>query len=238
MFTLTSFICFLHYIAVEFVQKCCVSSAWEYDRQTMLLIRSSMVECGGVCTRSCPGAFSAPFICPSAPVTCYGEGLLGRKKKRWRRRGKRAGRQVHFKRLPKLGLFYDGSRPSYLCSVFPDAPRVLVPLPRSKPTSGRGVRSLPQASPSTSGIVSAPFKMALINAHSISNKSFLLSDLFTSKNLDFMLLTETWQRSMEYCHLIKVCPVDCSFISTPRLTGHTGGLPVAFKKHFICQSWW
>lgn len=41
---------------------------------------------------------------------------------------------------------------------------------------------------------------------------------------------------MDYCHLIELCPVDCSFISSPRLVGRGGGLAVVFKKHFICQS--
>lgn len=41
---------------------------------------------------------------------------------------------------------------------------------------------------------------------------------------------------MEYCHLIELCPVDCSFISTPRLVGRGGGLAVVFKKHLMCQS--
>ncbi len=46
-----------------------VSTAWVYDRQTMLLIRSSMEVCGGVCTWSGPGAFSAQFICPLHPLS-------------------------------------------------------------------------------------------------------------------------------------------------------------------------
>ncbi len=118
---------------------------------------------------------------------------MGRTKKRRRRRGKRAGRQVHFKSLLKLGFFCDGSRPSYLRSVFPDVPRVLIPLPRRKlyGVCAEHLRALPRASPSVSGVVSAPLRMALINTRSISNKSFLLSELFTSNNLDFMLLTDT-----------------------------------------------
>lgn len=109
------------------------------DLQTMLLIRSFMEECGGVCAWCGLSVFSALFICPSAPVTRYGKGLMGHTKKGRRRRGKRGGRQVHFKRLLKLGLFYDGSRPSYLRSVFLDVLRFLVPLPERKLTLGRGV---------------------------------------------------------------------------------------------------
>jgi len=77
--------------------------------------------------------------------------------------------------------------------------------------------------------------MALLNARSIRNKSFTLNELFTYKNLDFMLLTETWQQSMEFSHLIELCPVDCSFISTPLLLGCGGGLAVVYRNQFICH---
>ena len=50
-----------------------------------------------------------------------------------------------------------------------------------------------------------------------------------------MFLTETWQQNMDYSHLIELCPADCSFISTPRLTGRGGGLAVVFKDKFTCQ---
>lgn len=78
-----------------------MSTAWVYDCQTMLLIWSSIEECGGECTWSGPGAFSTLFICSSAPVACMwnGEGLMGRTKKQRRRKQGRAARQVHFKRL-------------------------------------------------------------------------------------------------------------------------------------------
>lgn len=141
-----------------------------------------------------------------------------------------------------LGLVDGGLRLPCLCVVFPDIPTALVPLPWRNPTTGCGVgavhlRSLPQASPSASAVAIALLKMALIDARSISKKYFLLSVFFTSKNLDFMLLMDTWQRSMEYCHLIELCPVDCSFISTPRLVGCGGGLAVVFKKHLtVCVS--
>ncbi len=36
-----------------------------------------------------------------------------------------------------------------------------------------------------------PPNMVLINAHSVVNKTFLLNDLFSSQNLDFMFITES-----------------------------------------------
>lgn len=219
-----------------------VSTAWVYDRQTLLLIRSSMVECGDGYIWSGIDKFAAPFTRPTenAVRTRHEEGLIRPTNKRRRKRGRRAGRQIQLKKLFKLGILDFKHRPSCLYSVFPDVPMALVLVYQRNSTSGRGVclvnlRSLPRASFSASG-VPAPLRMGLINACSIANKSLLLCDLFTSKSMDFMLLTETWQRNMEYYYLNELCPMDCNFISTPRLTGRGGGLAVVFKRHFICQS--
>ncbi|RXN12338.1 RNA-directed DNA polymerase from mobile element jockey-like protein [Labeo rohita] len=35
-------------------------------------------------------------------------------------------------------------------------------------------------------------RLGLINARLLANKTFLLNDFFTSRELDFMFLTETW----------------------------------------------
>ncbi|XP_060775657.1 multiple coagulation factor deficiency protein 2 homolog [Neoarius graeffei] len=40
-------------------------------------------------------------------------------------------------------------------------------------------------------------RMALLNTRSLVNKAFLLNDFFTSRDLDFMLLAETWLRDVE-----------------------------------------
>ena len=162
-----------------------VSTAWVYDRQTLLLIRSSMGECGGGCTWSVTGEFTAPFVCPSASAVCMRHGQIRPSHKRQRKRGKRAGRQVQLKKLRKLGVFDCDSRPSCLRSVFPNAPCAPVRVPCRKPASGRSVcsvhlRSLPRASLSASD-APASLRMGLINARSIANKSLLLSDLLTSR---------------------------------------------------------
>lgn len=54
---------------------------------------------------------------------------------------------------------------------------------------------------------------ALINACYSVSKSFILNKLFTFKSLDFLFLTTTWQMSMEYSSLIKLCTPDYSFYS-------------------------
>lgn len=60
-------------------------------------------------------------------------------------------------------------------------------------------------------IGSSPLRIELLNAHAIVNKSFILDDLYTSKTLDFLILIETWQRTMDYGLLIELRPPDCPF---------------------------
>ncbi|CAM4573302.1 unnamed protein product [Leuciscus chuanchicus] len=121
-----------------------VSTAWVYDRQTLLLIRSSLVErSNGYNGYNViwNGIDAAPFARPTgSDCTRHGEGLIRSTIKRRRKRGKRAGRQTHLKKLFKLRIFNYDSRPSCLLSVFPDVPMVLVPGYRRSfdVTSGRG----------------------------------------------------------------------------------------------------
>ena len=77
--------------------------------------------------------------------------------------------------------------------------------------------------------------IALVNARSIINKSFLLNDIIKSKNLDFMFITETWQRTNEHAPIIELCPPDYSFLSLPRTSGRGGGLAAVFKNMFPCR---
>lgn len=77
--------------------------------------------------------------------------------------------------------------------------------------------------------------MALLNARSVANKSFILNDLITTRNLDFMFITETWQKSEEYVFMNELCPPGCSFTCAPRTTGRGGGLAVFHKDSFSCR---
>ncbi|KAJ8346648.1 hypothetical protein SKAU_G00280490 [Synaphobranchus kaupii] len=72
----------------------------------------------------------------------------------------------------------------------------------------------------------------LLNARSIANKSFVLNELFVSKNLDFLQITETWQRADDFTSLIELCPRDCSFSYAPRSTGRGGGLATILRDCF------
>lgn len=65
---------------------------------------------------------------------------------------------------------------------------------------------------------SPPVKFALINAQSLSNKTFILNDNFTSRQLDFLFVTETWL-NVDLTSLGDLCPSHCSFLNSPRTTG-------------------
>ncbi len=70
--------------------------------------------------------------------------------------------------------------------------------------------------------------MALVNASSVCNKTFILDDFFTCWDLDILFLTETW--ACELSVFEELCPSNCRFISTPISAGRGGGVAMVFKK--------
>lgn len=78
-------------------------------------------------------------------------------------------------------------------------------------------------------------RFALFNTLSIANKAFILNDLFTKEHIDFLFLTETWQREMDYTHLNELCPPDCSVFGTPRVLRRGGGLALVYRDRFCCR---
>ncbi len=78
-------------------------------------------------------------------------------------------------------------------------------------------------------------RLELINARSLANKTFFLNDFFTSRELDFMFLTETWLQTGELISLSELLPPCCDFLSSPLTTGRGGGLASVFKSVFHCQ---
>ncbi|ROL43049.1 hypothetical protein DPX16_5602 [Anabarilius grahami] len=80
-----------------------------------------------------------------------------------------------------------------------------------------------------------PTRIALLNARSIANKAFFLSELFSKEHLDFLFLTETWQREMEYTHLNELRPPDSSVFGTPRVSRRGGGLVLVYRDRFCCR---
>lgn len=79
--------------------------------------------------------------------------------------------------------------------------------------------------------------MALINTRSVINKTFILKDLFSTRNLDFFLfLTETWPCPGDLSPFSELLPSKCLFFNSPRTTGRGGGLVFIYKDHFTCRS--
>ncbi|KAJ8405705.1 hypothetical protein AAFF_G00316850 [Aldrovandia affinis] len=66
-------------------------------------------------------------------------------------------------------------------------------------------------------------RMALINVRSLANKTFQLNYFFTTRELDFMFLTETWLTVGDNVPFSELLPPDCDFLNSPRTTGN--GVP-------------
>ncbi len=73
----------------------------------------------------------------------------------------------------------------------------------------QNLRSLNRAS--TPVISPPPTRMALINAWSLVNKTFLLNYFFTTHALDFMFITETWIKVGDLSPFSDLVPAGCKF---------------------------
>ena len=78
-------------------------------------------------------------------------------------------------------------------------------------------------------------RMALFNSRSVNNKTEWLNNLFTSRHLDFLFLTETWIPPGDYTAFPDLLPPQCSFFNSPRSLGKGGGLATIYKSHFSCR---
>ncbi len=87
-----------------------------------------------------------------------------------------------------------------------------------------------------------PPKMALINARSLVNKTFLLNYFFSSHSLDFMFITESWTKVGDLTPFSELVPSDCTFFNFPRPNRRGGGLVTILKSSFLvrcrCQVSW
>ncbi|XP_072562558.1 nicotinamide/nicotinic acid mononucleotide adenylyltransferase 1-like [Paramormyrops kingsleyae] len=72
-------------------------------------------------------------------------------------------------------------------------------------------------------------RCALLNCRSLTDKTAFLNDLTVAKNLDMLLLVETWQKPEDNLHLNRLTPLGYSFLCKPRLTGRGGGLAVIHR---------
>lgn len=113
-----------------------------------------------------------------------------------------------------------------------------VPPPRS-PRLCRGGANLQSLRPLDREPLMAeeltPTRIALVNARSLTNKSFIFNDFFTSRALDFLCVTETWLNARELSVFSEVLPIDCTFFNSPRSSGRGGGVATIFKEKFECR---
>ncbi len=53
----------------------------------------------------------------------------------------------------------------------------------------------------------------------MDNKTFILKDIFVSRDLHFLFITETWLKCGGNTALTELCPKGCDFVSVPRMSG-------------------
>lgn len=77
-------------------------------------------------------------------------------------------------------------------------------------------------------------KQAVLNVRSLNNKSFLINNLISSCNLDFMFLTETWlDTDTGNAVLIESSPPNYTFESETRKNLRGGGVCAIFRDNIV-----
>ncbi|KAL6491532.1 hypothetical protein MHYP_G00018770 [Metynnis hypsauchen] len=159
------------------------------------------------------GQQSLPPLLSEIPSHLCRVPALPSRRRRHRRRGRRSGRLVKLKfYLSHCSASTGSGHGSFLGSPLPrrfldPVDACLVPvvgfealLPR-RPCPLRlnmrrqclqNLRSLCRVSRPVEAHAPAPVRIGLVNARSLVNKTFILRDFFTSHDLDFLSVTETW----------------------------------------------
>ncbi len=79
-------------------------------------------------------------------------------------------------------------------------------------------------------------KLAFLNTRSLKNKSFVINDLITTNNLDFMFPIETWlEDNCSATVLTETAPPNFNFISVCRTVRRGGGGAALFKDVYQCK---
>ncbi len=79
-------------------------------------------------------------------------------------------------------------------------------------------------------------KLAFLNTRSLKNKSFVINDLITTNNLDFMFLIETWlEDNCSATVLTETAPPNFNCISVCRTVRRGGGVAALFKDVYQCK---
>lgn len=80
-----------------------------------------------------------------------------------------------------------------------------------------------------------PTKLALTNARSVVNKTFILNDFITTNDLDFFFISETWLKVGDLSPLSELLPEGYVYLNSPRPSGRGGGLMTIYKKSTHCK---
>ena len=75
------------------------------------------------------------------------------------------------------------------------------------------------------------FRLAVLNAKSIKNKTLQIKDYIVDNDIDIMVLRETWLKDHENYEFVTrdICPSDYMYFYVPRETGSGGGVGIVFK---------
>lgn len=192
-----------------------------------------------------------PRFMPSVPVepwTGLVSGCQRSRSKRRRGRGRRVGIAVKARvawKLERHLLISGGNSIETLPCLHPvglvswiSFSRIVTQR-RSRGVNGNNLRYIESTVVSDGNFLlpleTGTVKMALVNARSLANKTFVLNNFYTQHDLDFLFISETWLNVGEMYPLIELSPDDCSFFSTPRASGRSGGLACVFKRIFKCR---
>ncbi|KAJ0033693.1 hypothetical protein NQD34_000800 [Periophthalmus magnuspinnatus] len=229
-----------------------VSPLLTYDRQTLLKIRDSLVKpsihgFSGQSKTLPPLLASIPHYLLRLPAPLP-------RKSRHRRRGKRSGVLVTLRAYLSRSSDYHpcssaelpwefndyvvrhSSESRWLRSAVPDTGYPQLSQRRVRICKRGSVREnlrlVPCRPQQTDHII---IRAALVNTRSLTNKTFILNDFFSTHFLDFLLLTETWTKPGDNSVFTELLPPRCSFFSSPRASGRGGGVATVFKDNFKCK---
>lgn len=220
-----------------------------YDRQTLLNIRYLCEYRERVSEDGQKTFYSSPLL--NIPAYLHRLPIPSTRRRR-RYRGRRSGRLLKLKASLACSTVagYTGSAFCRFISwrfLDPIASSV-VPLVGSHEVRqtglyfpylcGRGVNLhnlRPLARVQQTADASTPVRLALVNARSLANKTFILKDFFTSHGLDFMCITETWMTVGESSAFSELLPLDCTYFNSPRTSGRGGGTATVYKERFKCK---
>ncbi|TKS65252.1 RNA-directed DNA polymerase from mobile element jockey [Collichthys lucidus] len=90
------------------------------------------------------------------------------------------------------------------------------------------LRPLPQSSQPV--MKQRHLKLALLNTRSLNNKSLILNEFITDNNLDFLCITETWHKPLDYFSLNQTTPTGYTYMDKPRPEGRGGGVAAFYRK--------